>query len=377
MEDFGRNWVYQELGLRPVINAQGNKTVLGGSTLSPKVREAIEEANRHFVVMEELLEKSGNYIADVLGTESAYVTSGCAAALALSAAACMAGNDPEKIVRLPDTTGMKDEILIQKKQRYAYDRNYTVTGAKLLEVGDENGCTGEQLEAAIGPQTAAVAYLIQPDWDSSVVSLEDAVEIAHSHGVPVIGDSASQIYPLDYFRRNAQVPDLACFGAKYLSAPHATGFVCGKKDLVDAVVAQGFIAFQTHGQRAIGRPMKIDRQNIIAVVASLKAWFTMNHEDRLLENERRLSTMQTKLQGIPNVEATVAQSKQFWGFTLYVGLDSKALGKNAQQVAAELDQGNPRIMVETEDEEKITVIPHGLHEGEEDIVVDRLREVLS
>ncbi len=230
---------YDELGVRRVINASGNQTVLGGSSPSPEVLRAMEEATRTYVEMDELLKKSGEYIAGMLGTEGAYVTSGCAAALALSAAACIAGKDPERMLQLPDTTGMKNEIVLQKKQRYSYDRSYTVTGGKLVEAGDENGCTPRQLEAAIGPKTAAIAYFIQPDWGDSVVSLEDTVKIAHEHGLPVIADAASQIYPLDYFRRNAQSADLVCFGAKYIGAPHATGFVVGKKDLVDTVMPTG------------------------------------------------------------------------------------------------------------------------------------------
>ena len=110
MTMFGDGDILEELGVRPVINAAGNGTILGGSTPSPAVREAMERANLHFVEMRELLEKSGEYIAGVLGTEAAYVTSGCAAALTLSTAACMAGTDPEKIGRLLDTTGMKNEI---------------------------------------------------------------------------------------------------------------------------------------------------------------------------------------------------------------------------------------------------------------------------
>ena len=368
--------VYDELGVRPVINARGNMTVLGGSSPSDSVRAAMEEAGQHYVEMKELLEKSGQYIADILGTEAAYVTSGCGAALALSTAACIAGKDPEKMVRLPNTTGMKSEVLIQQKQRYSYDRCYTATGGKLLEVGTEDGCTPEQLESAIGQNTAAIAYFIQPDWGSSVVSLENAVEIAHAHGVPVIADGAYQIYPLDYFRGNARSADLVCFGAKYLGAPHSTGFVCGKKDLVDAVVAHGFIGFHTGGFRAIGRPMKVDRQGVIAVVTALRNWFAMNHEDRLLNIEEKLTAIQEGLQGIPNVQTRLVQVQRFWGVSLNVIMDTKAMGKNAEHIAKDLDEGTPRIWVEAQGEDTITVNSHALSEGEEDIVSDRLRSAL-
>ena len=377
MASFGSSRIYEKLGVRPVINAQGNQTVLGGSTPSVLIKEAMDDANLHYVEMRELLEKSGDYIADLLGTEAAYVASGCGAAMALSAAACMAGDDPDKVLQLPDTTGMKNEIVIQKKQRYSYDRCYTVTGGKLVEAGDEDGCTPEQLEAAIGPSTAAVAYFIQPDWGSSVVSIEDTVEIAHRKGVPVIADGASQIYPLDYMRKNALSADLVCFGAKYIGAPHDTGLVCGKKDLIDAVVAHGFIGFHTGGRRAIGRPMKVDRQGIVGVAVALNAWLTGDHEERLLGIEGRLASMQRGLQGIQNVQANVVQVPRFWGFALHVALDAAALGKNAQDVAKELDEGTPRIWVNTQDDDIVVVAAHTLNEGEENTLVERLKSVLT
>ncbi len=152
--------IYDEMGVRPVINATGHATVLGGSRVSDRVKQAMEEANKQFVVMKELLERSGQVIAGILGAEAAYVTSGCAGALTLSAAAVMTGKDLEKIRRLPRTAGMKNEIVIQKRHRYKYDRCLTITGAKLVEVGTQKGTTAEQLERAIGPRTAGRPLLL-------------------------------------------------------------------------------------------------------------------------------------------------------------------------------------------------------------------------
>ena len=370
------NDVYDELGVRVVINAQGNRTVLGGSSPWGEVRSAMDTANQHYVEMEELLEKSGRYIADFLGSEGAYVTSGAGAALALSAAACMAGDDQDKIAQLPDTTGLKSEILIQRTHRYSYDRCLTSTGGKLVEVGDDDGCTAEQFEEAIGPNTAAVAFLVQPDQHENSLLIEDVVRIAHGKGVPVIADAAAQNYPAEVFRGNAQAADLVCFGAKYLGAPHSTGFVCGKKDLIDAVVAQGFIAFQTDGGNSIGRPMKVDRNGVIAVTTAVKTWLTMNHEDRLMGVEAKLSTVQHGLRGIPNLKTDLQQVAQYWGFSLVLNLDTEALGKTAQAVADELADGDPRIFLTADDDSTITVNAHALNDGEEEIVAEHLRNAL-
>ena len=376
MAMFGGGNVLEKLGVRRVINAQGNATVLGGSTPPPEVQAAMDEANESWVEMRELLEKSGEFIAGVLGTESAYVTSGCAAALTLSTAACMAGDDPDRIGQLPDTTGMKNEVLFQKAQRYGFDRCYTLAGGKLVEIGDEDGCTAEQLEQAIGPKTAAVAYFIQPDWGSSVLSLDETVRIAHEHDVPVIADAASQIYPLEYFQDSAQGADLVCFGAKYFGAPHSSGIVTGKRQMVDAVVKQGFIAYQLEGQRAFGRPMKLDRQEIVGAVAALDRWFSMNHEDRFLEYERKASAIQKAMAGVSKAKAQLVENNRFWGSTLHVVVDP-ALGKTAQQVSDELDAGTPRIWVGVQGNDTITMNMHTLNDGEQDIIAERLTQILT
>ena len=365
--------IYAKMGARAVINAQGNRTVLGGSATVPEVTEAMAAVNDTYIEMAELLARSGEYIADLLGVEAAYVTSGCSAALAFSAAACMTGRDLDKIGRIPDTTGMKSEIVIQKAQRYSYDRSFTVPGATLVEAGDEDGCSREQLEAAIGDNTAAVAYLVRPGDPDSVLTLEQAVEIAHDAGVPVIADAAAQIYPLDYFRRNAQAADIACFGAKYMGAPQSSGFLCGKKDLVDAASDQGFIAFQENGGRSFGRPMKLDKQEVVGVVTAVERWLTINHEDRLLGYEERLESVQQDLGATAGIDTEIEKVPQYYGSTLNVTFDTGVVGKTAQDIADELDAGTPRVWVSVVDERTLTVTSHALNEGEEFIVAERIR----
>ena len=365
--------IYAKIGARAVINAQGNRTVLGGSATVPEVTEAMAAVNDTYIEMAELLARSGEYIADLLDVEAAYVTSGCSAALAFSAAACMTGRDVEKIAQIPDTTGMKSEIVIQKAQRYSYDRSFTVPGAKLVEAGDEDGCSREQLEAIIGDNTAAVAYLVRPGDPDSVLTLEQTVEIAHDAGVPVIADAAAQIYPLDYFRRNAQAADIACFGAKYMGAPQSSGFLCGKKELVDAASDQGFIAFQENGGASFGRPMKLDKQEVVGVVTAVERWLTINHEDRLLVFEERLESMQQELGATPGVEAEIEKVPLYFGSHLSVTIDADVVGKTAQDIADELDSGSPRIAVSVVDDRTLTATSHALNEGEELLVAERIR----
>ena len=369
--------VYTKIGVRPVINAVGRRTVYGGALPSPVVARAMEEASQTYVEMQELLERSGEYIAEVLGVEAAYVTSGCAAALVLSSAACIAGNDQEKMSRLPDSTGMSNEIIIQRRQRYHYDRMYSVAGGRLVEAGDADGCTLEQLDGSFGPATAAVGYYVRPDWESSVLSLVDVVEVAHTHEVPVIVDAAAQNHPLDHFLKMAQSSDLVCYSAKYIGGPNSAGFVCGKRALVEAAAANGFIGYETGGGHVLGRAMKVDRQEVVAVVAALDAWFSMDHEERLLEYGAKLSAIERALHGIPGVQAKVVQIAEYEGLHLHVVLDSAVSGKNSQEVVGALNAGNPRVTVRSDEDAIIVISASALNEGEEHIVADRLRGVLT
>ena len=377
MTSDGEIGIYKKLGVRPVINAWGVATELGGWTPSPVVVQAMNEAGNHQVEMIDLLKRSGDFIADLLGVEAAYVTSGAAAAQALSIAACMAGTDPDKIAQLPDTTGMKNEVLLQKRNRYMFDRCFTLTGAKISEAGDDEGTTLEQLDEAITPQTAAVAYWIQPPVDDAIVALDDLVKLARSRGVTAIADACSQLYPLDYFRKNAQSADLVTFGGKYIGAPHSSGFVCGKKDLIDAIAAHSFVAYHYDGGHAVGRAMKIDRQEIVAVVAAMDDWFTMDHEERILVYESRFSKIESALGQLKGVRPERTETYHYINQYMDVVLDTGFLGLTAEQVRAELDAGHPRIWVAAKSEEVIGISAHTMNDGEEDVLIERLVEILS
>lgn len=368
--------VYERLGVRRVINAWGVATELGGWTPSRKVMQAMERANDATVEMQDLLEKSGEFIADILGVEAAYITSGGAAAQALSIAACMAGEDPEKIARLPNTTGMKDEVVIQARNRYMFDRCYTLTGAALVEAGDSGGTSESDLRDAIGPRTAAVAYYIQPPIDDAIVSLEDTVAIARSCGVPALADACSQIYPLDYFRRCAQSADLVTFGAKYMGAPHSAGFVCGKRELIDAVSAQSFVSYHYDGGKAVGRAMKIDRHEIIGVVTAIEDWFTMDHEERILEYEARFADIAEAVQDIEGVATRRTEIHHYVPYVMVIDVDESIVGKSAADIRADLDSGNPRIWVDAVDG-SLRVVVNCMTNEETRVVADRLRQALQ
>lgn len=365
--------VYGQLGVRPVINATGgHRTLLGGSMLSPAVRRAMEDANRYYVDMQELLDKSGQIVAGLLGAEAAYITSGCCAALALGTAACMAGSDPAKMGRLPDASGMRHEVLIQKGQRYKYDRCVTSAGARLVEVGDASGTRPEQIEAAIGEQTVAILYRA-PDGDPGVVSLDQVVQIGKRRRIPVLVDAAGQVYPLQRLKQYTSMgADLVGYGAKYFGAPNSTGVLCGRKDLVQAAALHGFIGFEAGPHRTFGRPMKLDRQEIVAVVVALREWMTMDHQARFEGYARRVRQLQDRLASTPHIEL-VPDGDPVTG--LRIVLDEQSLGTTAADVAGALQDGDPSIWLRTQ-QGAIVVSVVTLMDGDERVIADGLKGLL-
>src|SRR5207248_2470643 len=199
--------IYRRLGVRPIIHASGTTTRYGGSILRAEALEAMREASTTLVNMDELNEAAGAAIARMLGAEAAFVTAGASSGLILQAAACIAGADPAKITRLPDTRGMRNEIIIQRAHRFAYDQAYRVAGGVLVEIGLARRTQPFELETAITERTAAVAYLVSPFTSPpGVLTLEQVIAIAHARGVPVIVDAASMLPPRDDRRAAGRYP---------------------------------------------------------------------------------------------------------------------------------------------------------------------------
>lgn len=370
--------IYETLGIRPIINAGGHMTVLGGSVLSPEVREAMESANTAYTLMDDVFDGAGKAIAGMLGTGGGLVTSGCYAALVQGAAAILAGDDAERIQQLPDTTGMKDEFLIQKATRYRYDRSVTVPGGKLVEVGDDDSCTTQQLRDAIGPQTAGILYFAAGERFPNTVSLPDAIDIAHAAGLPILVDAAAEIYPLERMRRVATSgADLVCFGGKYLGSGNSTGILCGSGEFVSMARLNGFNGFET-GNNSIGRGYKVDRQEVIGTTIALRHWLDADHEQRLQVQSDRIAQISAGLAGVPGVNADNMWEEDGEGpwMRLSVNWDEGEKGRTAAEVSEALQNGTPAIFCRT-DPGSLHIAVHTLQECETETVLRRLQEELS
>ena len=368
--------IYKELGATPVINATGSVTMLGGSTPIPEVKEAMARADGAYIPLMELQERAGAAIAGMVDVPAAYITSGAGSALMLATAAAMAGDDDDMIQQLPDTSGMRNEILIQTRQRYWYDRCLELAGARLVMFGSEEGTTEEDLENAIGPNTAAVHYYaVEQAPDPDALSLEKTIAIAHAHGVLVTVDAAGQIYPLENFGKYVRMgADFQCIAAKYLGATQSVGLALGSQEMIRKIGLHSFASYEGRRVRGVGRPQKVDRQEMIGAVAAVRHWMTMNHEDRLADAERRSRNILQAVAGIPGLRGDLIDNvigHQAYGLNLWV--DPAVAGMTIYDLRDRLKDGALPIWTRVRDDEDfITIHVFGLNPGEDSIVGERI-----
>ena len=385
MSDNKATAIYSELGINPIINAIGSVTLLGGSTPPQSVLDAMDDANSTYVPLEELEKKAGSYIADMVGAKAVYITSGAGSALTLATAALMAGDNDDLITKLPDTSGMKDEILIQARQRYHYERCLTLAGAKLIEFGNQNGTNRNDLESSITENTVAVHYVANETFtDPNVLSLEETIDIAKSKNVPVMVDAAGQVFPIENIGKYVNMgAEFSAMAAKYIGAPHSTGFAIGTEEMIRKISLHSFIAYEMRRIRGVGRPQKIDRQEIIGAVAAVKLWTSINHEDRLSKAYKISETIASYLKNIQGIKVQVKENSighDPFGVTIELEDDNKSL----LDVVENLKNGKPSIWLRCNsnmdgvlDDSKLAVSPFGLQDGEEEIVGARLAEELK
>lgn len=278
-----------ELRGKRVINARGYSTKVGGSRPSREVMDAMVEASTFFVRIEDLQAAAGEVIVECTGAEAGYVTAGASAGLTMAAAAVLARLDPGRMNRLPDTTGMPNEIVLLRRHRNDYDHALRLAGAKLVEVGFHDWTFAYEVEEAIGPNTAGVFYLGSDE--NANLSLADVIGIAHAKGVPVIVDGSMALPPVSNLRHFfALGADLVSFsGGKHLQGPQASGILAGRRDLITSVALQhqdmdvypdmwpsrGLITEHVvvgpphHG---VGRGFKVGKEEVCGLVAALKAY---------------------------------------------------------------------------------------------------------
>ncbi len=375
--------IYTRIGVRPLINGRGTWTYLSGTLELPQVRAAKQAAAMHFVDIIELQRAVGKRLAELSGAESGMITSGAAGAMAAATAACIAGSDPAKIWQLPDTAGMKSEV-VMVGGRSAFDSAIRLAGGKLVLVNSQ-----EELQNAINENTAMV-YTTDADE-----RLEKELAISKKAKVPLLLDQAAGIPPIENISLYAKMGcDLYTFsGGKGLLGPQCTGLLFGRKDLIEAALANS-----SPWEGAVCRPMKVGKEEIMGCLAAVEAWMKMDFKALTREWNARAERI-AKLAGtVPGVMTNIEIPKGDNRYpTLTITWDEQAFGLTVADCSRKLREGSPRIEVLSLDNpslvpgvregipnpkipkraDQLQIISMTLQPGEDLIVGRRLREILS
>ena len=379
--------IYTELGVRTLINGRGVATFYSGTLMPPEVHQAMERASEHFIEIVELQRAVGARLAHYAGVEAAMVCSGSAACIAQATAACIAGSDPDKISRLPDSTGMKNEVILT--QRSVWDRSMALAGAKLVVVQNR-----QELERAINANTA----MMEMEYgDDRILKAKDAIAICKDQGVPFMLDAAVACPPFERLKNLGQMGmDLFCVsGGKGLFGPQCSGILFGRKDLIEAALRNG-----SPYEGSICRPMKVGKEEIVGVLAAVE-W--SSHRDYKADCkvwESRMRFIADDLATIPGVHTQIYY-RTIGNEVPHVAIswDQQALKFSKRDCVDALRAGDPPIEVmggpfrevvqenaappfkeiphPGEPDHLIALASNTLKPGEEKIVAQRLREILG
>jgi D-glucosaminate-6-phosphate ammonia-lyase len=366
--------IYQRLGVRPVINAVGTLTTLSGSLTLPEVKKAMDEASRSFVRIHDLQQKVGQRLAELTGAEAAFVTAGASAALCLATCAVTAGKDPAKMNQLPDLTGMKSEIIIQKAHRNSYDHAFRMVGVKLVDV-----TTAEEVRRAINEKTAALAMVLSHNSLGHKVELGEMISLAHAAKLPLILDSAAEVPPAANLKKFVSMgTDLVAFsGGKNLRGPQCSGLLMGRKDLVEAAYAN------SSPNNHFARIAKIGKEEIVGLLVAVEMALQKDEDKQRQEWTAMLNRVADRLKKVPGVRTEFIPNLDYsHSPRLSVQWDEAARNLTLDRMVQQLREGTPSI--EASDMTKfrpawkgLGIFPYNLERGEELIVANRVAEILT
>jgi L-seryl-tRNA(Ser) seleniumtransferase len=361
---------FRELGVRPFINASGTYTAMTASLMPPEVIEAIEYASKHYVMLEELQIKVGERIAALVKAEAALVTSGAASALTLGTAAVLTGTDQQKMIALPDlaSANMKSEVIIQKSHRFGYDHAVRNCGVRMIEVE-----TREDLERAINPNTAMMLFYNNNNKEGRIQD-EEFAQLGKKHGVPTFNDAAADVPPVEnLWKYTGMGFDLVAFsGGKGMRGPQSAGLLLGRKDLIAAARLNA-----PPNGNTIGRGMKVNKEEIVGMLAALELYLKTDHARQQRDFEQRAETIRASAASVTGVKAEVF-TPEVANHVPHVRVTWDA-GANSQTPTAVVDAmrtGEPSIAIRSEGPALVIGV-WMMRPGEDKIVAKRLKQVLE
>jgi L-seryl-tRNA(Ser) seleniumtransferase len=336
------------------------------SLMPPEVMEAITYAAKHYVMLDEVHDRIGERIATMLRAEAAMVTAGAASALTLGTAAVLTGTDRQKILSLPNLTGMKSEVIIQKSHRFGYDHAVRNCGVRLVEVE-----TPEDLERAVNDNTAMMLFYNANNFVGQIRD-EEFARLGKKHGIPTFNDAAADVPPVEnLWKYTGMGFDLVAFsGGKGIRGPQSSGLLLGRKDLIAAARLNG-----PPNSDSIGRGMKVNKEEMLGLLVAIDLYLKKNHDQERREFDKRAETIQKGVSDVPGVTAEIFVP-DVANHVPHVRISRDASGKmTAAEVVRALRDGEPSIATRSEGG-AVVVGVWMMRPGEEKIVARRLREVL-
>jgi uncharacterized pyridoxal phosphate-dependent enzyme len=365
--------VYDELGVTTVINGQGTMTVLGGSLMRPEVEAVMALAGKHFVSVPELEVAAGKRIAEMLKLPAGYsaiVTSGAAAAMQSGLAGILTGDNPKFIEQIPDLTGMKSEVIIQKTHRNPFDHQLRNTGVKLIVIE-----TREELRNAANANTAMMHFSNFANEEGQI-KVDEWVKLGKELNIPTFIDAAADTPPVSHLWDYANMGyDLIAFsGGKAMRGPQSAGLLLGRKDLVGYALLNN-----SPHEDTIGRSQKVGKEEIVGMVKALECYLNEDHEALNKEWHKRLELISTKIMTLPGATTAyflpdmanhVPHLEMKW--------DQQRIKITPQEAYTALRQGNPSIVLTTgERPDALSMNSFMLKPGEDAIIADKLYQVLK
>jgi len=360
--------LYRSIGVKPVINARGTFTIITGSTTLPEVKRAMEEASRGFVHMDELMDGVGKRLAELTGAEWGIVTAGCCAAITHCTASAIAGGNPERMQRLPNLAGLKNEVIVPAYSHNVYDHAVRMLGAKLVIVRDK-----AELEPAFNERTAMV-YILAGNGDEGPLGTQAVSEVAKRKGVPVLVDAAAEILTIPNVHLQRGATAVAYSGGKCIRGPQAAGLLLGEKSLLQGA----WINSAPH--HAFGRSVKVGKEEIMGMLAAVEMWVKRDHKAEWKEWENRIDHIATAVKKVEGVTTNVRQPNEGLSNrtpSLQVSWDSAKLGITGTEVSKMLLDSEPRIVLAGANQGGVSIVPYQMSPGDEKVVAERLHAILS
>ncbi len=366
--------ILQELGVTPIINAAGPVTRFSGTRPRPEAVEAMSAMSHPFVEMHELLIAAGAKIAELVGVPAATITSGASGGLVIQTAAAMAKGDPELIFQLPITDGVPTELIIQKNHRFGYDHLYLTPGARFVEVGDESGCTPEEVEDAITDETAAIIHLESPYSGENVLPIETLVDIAHTNGLPLMCDAASRLPPRANLTKFVEAgADLVSFsGGKGIRGPQGTGLILGSEEWVE------YARLNNAPNATVARAQKVSKEEIAGILAAVEVFVNEDEDEENARYTRQMQMIVDQVIEIPGVDAEVVHDYNHYIPHAVLRLNDEWRGPSKMVIGERMMEAPDRVVILTFLEEipDFWVDPLNLEGDDINIVADKLRRVL-